>query len=73
MFFFPGRDAGEIPLDKKSGNVLAIHFRKDREQLRPRSIRNPHLGPIEQVMLAVRRKRRFRAHPQRVGTGSGFT
>ena len=42
-------------------DVLAIDLGKDREQVRPGSVRDSHLGGIENIMPAGRRKRRFDA------------
>ena len=72
VFFFAERDAGESSLDEKRGGVLPIHLGKDGEQIRPRRVRDPHLGPVKEVVLAVRRKRGFGTQAEGIGAGTGF-
>ena len=66
VFFSADRKPRERTLHQEGGEFLAIYLREDCEQVGEAGVRDPHLLAVEDVVLAIGRKRGARAAVQRV-------
>ena len=57
VFFLAGGKTGRRPLDQKGGGVLAVNLGENREQIRPRGIRDRHPTRHEQQNQSEQSKR----------------
>ena len=72
MLLLADRDPGEGPFHQECGDLLAVHFREHREEIRPPRVADPHLGAVQQIVGPVGGERCLGAHGQRVGARGGL-
>ena len=56
LFFVADGEAGEILLDQERGELLAVNFGEDGEQVGEVGVGDPHLLAVQDVVLAVGRE-----------------
>jgi len=52
VFFAGDADAGEITFDNESGDVFAIDFGHNEEEVGPFSVADPHFCAVEHIVVA---------------------
>src|SRR5215472_1303992 len=72
VLFGANGKSGEGFLYQECGELLAVDFGEDGEQVGETGVGNPHLFAAKNVVLAIRRKRGAGAAVERVGSGGGF-
>ena len=72
LFFRADGEAREIFLDQERGELLAIDFGEDGEQVGEVGVGDPHLFAVQDVVLAVGRKHGAGAAVHRVGAAGAF-
>ena len=66
VFLGADGEAGRAALDDERRNFLAIHFREDDVHVGESAVGDPHLLPVENPVLAVRRQHCARARRERI-------
>ena len=56
FFFRSGRKSGRAALDDEAGEFLAVHFGEHDVDVRESAVRDPHLLPVQNPVLAVGRQ-----------------
>ncbi len=72
VLFGAHRKSGESLFHQERGKFLAINFRKHGEQVGEAGVGDPHLFAVEDVVLAIGRKRGAGATVERIGPRRSF-
>ena len=72
LFFRAGREAGGVALDDEAGKLFPAHLGEHDEEVGEAAVGDPHLLPVQAVVLAVRSQVSAGLGGQGVGAGLGF-
>ncbi len=72
MFFSAGGKSGEGSLDQERGELFAIDFCEDGEEVGESGVGDPHFLAVQDVVLAIGREDGAGSAIQSVRSGSGF-
>ena len=68
----PTEKPGKLALDDERGEFLSVHFGEHDEQVGKTRVRNPHFFAVQQVVLAIARKRSPGAAMERIRSRGRF-